>query len=63
MTLLTVAEAAERLGLKPATIRFWIWQRRIHFVRVGRSVRIADDTVRDIIARGTVPARRESGRV
>ena len=32
MRLLTVPEAADRLGLRPATIRFWIWQRKIAFV-------------------------------
>ena len=42
MTLLTVAQAAERLGLKPATIRFWIWRRKIRFVRIGRAVRIPE---------------------
>ena len=58
MTLLTVDQAAERLGLKPATIRFWIWQRKIRFVRIGRAVRIPVAVVEDIIERGTVPARR-----
>ncbi len=60
MTLLTVAQAAERLGLKPATIRFWIWRRKIRFVRIGRAVRIPESTVQEIIERGTVPARRGS---
>jgi excisionase family DNA binding protein len=61
MILLTVVQAAERLGLKPSTIRFWVWQRKIRFVRVGRSVRIPDSTVREIIERGTVPARGVGG--
>jgi excisionase family DNA binding protein len=58
MRLLTVPEAAERLGLKEATLRFWVWQRKIEVVRVGRAVRISDDVIRQMIERGTVPARR-----
>ena len=56
MRLLTIPEASERLGLKPATVRFWIWTRKIEHVHVGRAVRIREDTVQRIIERGTVPA-------
>jgi excisionase family DNA binding protein len=38
--LLTVPEAAALLRLKPSTIRAWVCQRRIPFVKVGRLVRI-----------------------
>jgi excisionase family DNA binding protein len=58
MRLLTLPEAAERLGLKEATLRFWVWQRKIEIVRVGRAVRISDEVVKHLIERGTVPARR-----
>ena len=58
MRLLTIPEAADRLGLKPATIRFWIWTRRIEHVKIGRAVRLNEDTVQGLIERGTVPARR-----
>lgn len=55
--LLTVPEAAEALGLRCATIRAWIYRRKIPYVRVnGRAVRIAAAEVYRIIARGTVPA-------
>ena len=59
MRLLTLPEAAARLGLKEATLRFWVWQQKIEIIRVGRAVRISDDVVRRLIERGTVPARRE----
>jgi len=60
MTLRTVPEAAKLLTLKESTIRFWIWTRRIEFVKVGRrAVRIPDRAIREIIERGTVPARRD----
>jgi excisionase family DNA binding protein len=58
MRLLTVPEAAERLGLKPATLRFWLWTRKIESVKVGRAVRLREDTIQQLIERGTVPARR-----
>jgi len=50
--------AAEQLGLKVATLRFWVWQRKIEIVRVGRAVRVSDDVVKRLIEEGTVPARR-----
>jgi excisionase family DNA binding protein len=56
MRLLTVCEAAERLGLKPATMRFWIWTRRIEHVKVGRAVRVREEAILDLIERGTIPA-------
>ena len=58
MRLLTIPEASERLGLKPATVRFWIWTRKIESVRVGRAVRLREETIEQLIERGTVPARR-----
>lgn len=59
MRLLTLAEAADRLGLKVATLRFWVWQRKIEIVHVGRSVRVREEVLRRLIERGTVPAREE----
>jgi excisionase family DNA binding protein len=38
--LLTLPEAAELLRLKTSTLRAWILQRRIRFVKLGRLVRI-----------------------
>lgn len=59
MRLLTIPEASERLGLKPATVRFWIYTRKIDHVKVGRAVRLREDTIQDLIERGTIPALRE----
>jgi excisionase family DNA binding protein len=49
-------QAAEALGISVKTLRGWIYRRTIPYVKVGRSVRIADETIDKIIARGTVPA-------
>ena len=62
MSLLTIPEASARLGLKPATVRFWIWSRRIAYVKVGRAVRLREDTIDEIIQQGTMPAKRGTRR-
>ena len=59
MRLLTIPEASERLGLKPSTVRFWIYTRKIDHVKVGRAVRLREDTIQDLVERGTVPALRK----
>lgn len=57
--LLTFAEAARALGLKPATLRAWRLARRIPFVRVGaRAIRIPTSAVRQILEEGRIPARK-----
>lgn len=57
--LLTVKQAANLLSLKVATIRTWIYQRRLPCVRCGRAVRIPADAVQQFIERNTVPAKEE----
>jgi len=55
--LLTVAEVAERLSLKPATIRKMILQRRIDVIRPSiRAVRIPESAVRRILGKGYTEA-------
>jgi excisionase family DNA binding protein len=52
--LVTVAEAAERLGTSVRFPRRLIAERRITFVRVGRHVRIPETAIDELIAAGTV---------
>jgi excisionase family DNA binding protein len=55
--LLTIAEAAEELSLKPKTLRAWIAQKRVTVVRPGGwTVRIPESEIERIIAEGTVHA-------
>jgi excisionase family DNA binding protein len=56
LRLLTVEEAAERLSLSLSTLRIWVWKRRIDTVRIGKSVRISEAVLDDLIRRGTRPA-------
>ena len=66
--LLTIPEAAERLGTTPRFPRRLIEERRIRFVRVStRHVRIPESAIEEWIAGGTVepvrrPPRRRGGR-
>lgn len=57
--LLSVPEAAERLGTGDRFIRRLITERRVAFVKVGRHVRIAESVLDAYIEANTVqPARR-----
>jgi excisionase family DNA binding protein len=57
--LLTVQETAERLGLKPATIRAWLLRRKLPRVNCGRAVRIPADAVERFVTANTIPAKEE----
>jgi len=60
MRLLNVEEAARLLAVRPATIRDWIWRRRIPVVRIGRAVRLRESDLQQMIESGFVPqARRD----
>lgn len=55
--LLTVVEAAEALGLKPATIRAWLLRRKLPRVSCGRAVRVPAVAIAQFIERNTIPAK------
>ena len=61
--LLTVEEAAERLGTSTRFVRRLIFERRIAFVRVGRHVRITPVDLDAFVDAGRVDAihRAEAG--
>ncbi len=54
--LLTVAEAAERLGTTDRFPRRLIAERRISFVKLGSHVRIPERALEEFIAASTVEA-------
>ena len=61
-TMLTVDQAAERLGTSVRFVRRLVFERRIAFVKVGRHVRITPADLDAFIAAGRVNAmRREAG--
>jgi excisionase family DNA binding protein len=58
--LLTIPEAAQCLALKEATIRRRILEKRIGYVKLGRSVRIPVEVVERLCKDGYVPAIKNS---
>jgi len=54
--LLTVEEAADRLGTSLRFVRRLIFERRIPFIKIGRHVRIAASDIDAFIAAGRVEA-------
>ena len=55
--LLRIPEAAQRLGLKPSTLRAWLLRQRIGCCRIGRAVRIPPSEIERVIKESYVPAR------
>ena len=55
----SLPQAAEQLGVTVKCLRSWIYRRTIPYVKVGRAVRISDETIEKIINRGSVPALEE----
>jgi excisionase family DNA binding protein len=53
MKLLTLQEAADRLAISLPTLRAWVWKKKIEVVRIGRCVRIKEETLLDLINRNT----------
>ncbi|MBZ5492255.1 MAG: helix-turn-helix domain-containing protein [Acidobacteriia bacterium] len=49
-----VADLANELGLAPITIRTWLRRGVLEYVKLGRSVRIPNRSVNDLLRRGTV---------
>ena len=58
--LLTVREAADFLRVKVSTIRAWILQRRVVYVKVGGRVLLRRSDLEKLIESGIVPAKATS---
>jgi excisionase family DNA binding protein len=52
-----VPEVAQQLNLSPKTIWKMVYAREIDVVRFGRSVRIGEEAILELIEKGTMPAR------
>jgi excisionase family DNA binding protein len=60
-TLLSIEQAAERLGTSVRFVRRLIAERRIAYVKLGRHVRIAERDLNNFVATGRVEAGRRLG--
>ena len=60
--LLSVGEAAERLNISVFTLRGWISQRRVRFVKLGRRTMFLPTDLEDLINGSVIEprARREA---
>ena len=54
--LLTVTETADLLRLKVSTIRAWVLQRRIAFVKLGKRVFFRRQDLENLVTSSLVPA-------
>lgn len=60
---LTVKEVAQITGWRESTVRAKILRRAIPYYKLGRSVRVSESDLREIIQRARIPAReRPDGR-
>ena len=57
MTMLTVNEVAQELGLKAPTIRLWVAQRKVAHFKLGRAVRIPHSELERLMKESLIPAR------
>jgi excisionase family DNA binding protein len=57
--LVDVNGAAERLGVSPFTIRAWLRQRRLEYVKLGRRVLVPEAALARFVDMNTLPAREE----
>jgi len=61
--LLTVEALERETGVSRHTWRSWLRERKIPFVRLGRTVRVTEEDLRAFVAAGRVPARKEDATV
>jgi excisionase family DNA binding protein len=62
--LVRLDSAAERLGVKKATLRDWFLKRKnLDFVKVGRAVCITEESIERLIESNFIPAREYNKRV
>jgi excisionase family DNA binding protein len=61
--MLTLGEAAWRLGLKVSTLRAWVLLRKIPYIKLSsRCIRISRLELEELVRTRTIPARTEAGR-
>ncbi|HQO02615.1 MAG TPA: helix-turn-helix domain-containing protein [Spirochaetota bacterium] len=54
--LLTYDDVANILKMSPATLRVWVMQKRIPFIKLGRSVRFSSTAIQKYIESHTIMA-------
>jgi hypothetical protein len=58
--LVRLSNAADKLGLKPSTLRDWFLKRKhLDFVKAGRAVCVTEDSLERFIDSNLIPARKQ----
>ncbi len=60
--LLTYKEAAEILGLSDQTLRQWVCEGRIPFIKLGRAVRFTPEMINNMIIHGVENTKRKEAK-
>lgn len=60
--MLRITEVAKVFDVTESCIRSWVLQRKIRYIKVGRSVRIPSGAVDELVEAGTVIRREEESR-
>lgn len=60
MMLINLDEGARYLGLQPSTLRRWIYERRIAYVKLGRRVLFRKEVLDELIQNSEKPALRKA---
>ena len=56
--LVRLSSAAERLGVKPSTLRDWFLKRKyLDFVKAGRAVCVTEESIERFIQSNLIPAQ------
>jgi len=56
--LINIDDAARFLGLQPSTLRRWIYEKRIGYVKLGRRVLFRKEVIEQLIRDSEKPALR-----
>jgi len=56
--LINCEELAEYLSVAPQTIRIWVSQKRIPFLKIGAAVRFSPEQIEEILQKGKQEAIR-----
>ena len=54
--LMSIDDAAKYLGLQPSTLRRWIYERKISYVKLGRRVLFRKEVIEQLVHASEKPA-------
>lgn len=62
MNVLSVEEAARRLGVSRFTVRSWLRQRKLEHFKLGRRVVLSESSITNFLDRHRIAAQEAAGR-